>query len=320
MVLLWLAPCLSHAQGTSTLEWSDSTGRCPAPAEPEREIARLLGDNAPTQAASFRAEVSEHAAGFNLALGERDGARSGTRNVQLATCQEVQEAAILLVAMALQGDAALLESAPPAEEPAEPEAKEEPSATEVGSSDPSARGARWATLRDSLRLEAGAVLAAKALPHVSGGPAFGVSVRALEVLRLGLSMRYLAKASVAKSELLPGAEASAALWTSVFEAQLTFAQGALTWGPAAELELGALRAHAKGTTESRGKAAWASLGAGMAAAVAVHRRVEITSRALLSLPFTRPQLALDASAPFYTTPPVGFRLLIGVRCTFGPTE
>lgn len=321
--LIWAAPGLGHAADASiALDWVDNTGRCPPPADREREIARLLGPSyTPEAGAALHVEVSEHASSaFNLALRYRDEAVESARHVQFASCKEVQEAGILLSAMALHDDASQPASFAPQHAEDAPREPAAPQAGELAPNNaPRDRSSYWHAVRDSARVELEALLDVQSLPKAALGPSLGASLRAYERVRIGIFVRYLPKKS-ATSELPPQTHASADLISTGLDARFELTYRSLDFGPVVELELGALRAHAKGTTASGGRTMWASVGAGMAGALLVHPRIALTSKALLILPLLRPQLALDDTSAFYTTAKAGFRLFIGVSCALGPTD
>lgn len=342
----------ARGQAVEHLEWNERA-TCPRPADAEREIARLVGERyKPTDKAIFFVDVTHNAAnGFDLALRFRDEGAESARHVRLASCAEVQEAAILLAAMTLQAGALQSgvpqegahpaatpsEDTPPAgqaatkgeaERPGEASAQNKALASPLESSGDARTHEPLLRVADSLRLEVQLALDAKSLPRVSAGPSIGLALRVHTMLDLALHGRYLLpRASTA--DMPDGTRAEVDLFAAALEARLrlkafsgTPRQRPWVFGPSSELELGALRGHASGTTGSgRGNAVWASLSAGIYGLFPVHRRLHLSAKAHLTLPLQRPSFAFaQESSSFYTTEPVGFRLFFGVSCALGPTD
>ncbi|MGH1348402.1 MAG: hypothetical protein ACRBN8_43015 [Nannocystales bacterium] len=109
-----------------TLEWTAPQG-CPAQDEAKQRLAAALGETSgsPLDARAVITETSD--ARFQLALTlSRDGEAAGTRTLEGETCAEVSDAALLIVAIAIDPNAAeALTATEPVPEP-EPEPEPEP--------------------------------------------------------------------------------------------------------------------------------------------------------------------------------------------------
>jgi hypothetical protein len=303
------------------LRWS-SQAACPAPEQPEREIARLLGQRyAAVPPTAFEVEVTAQGErAYELSLRPGDAGPDQARTLKLSSCAEVTEAAILLAAMALD---------PELEPPASPPARTDQPADSQPAPEPAAAAPTRAPGR--LRLELAGILDFWALPAVSGGPSLGLSTTHEKSWQFAAYARYLAPRSVAVDSPLfarapegalrqPG-QARIGLFAFALEVGYRFQLHRWQLGPDAELELGGLYGRVTGLPEgSSGTTLWASLWGGTTAAVELHPRVALVMRALLGAPLRRPRFALEGEPAFYTTAPATLRLSIGVSIALGTTD
>src|SRR5688500_1431885 len=108
MVAAWCFASAVSAQASPrvVLEWP-SDAPCPPPAAVDAEVARLLGErHATSPITTFHAELKQPSeGGYELSLHFSASELDEARTLRLSSCAEVQEAAILLAAMALQPEA-----------------------------------------------------------------------------------------------------------------------------------------------------------------------------------------------------------------------
>ena len=291
------------------LEWPSDAPCAPPPAV-DTEVARLLGErHATLPVTTFHVELKQTAqASYELSLHFSASELDRARTLRLSSCGEVQEAAILLAAMALQPEAEAAPEAPPAPPP-EPEQDAEP-----------ARSTRPV----SARIDVAGLLDLRSLPAVSGGPAMGVSLTYGAWLA-GLSGRYLAPREV--HDVPAGTQAKIDLAAAALVLGYRVNRGRLHFGPVAELELGYLRGRATGTLDGGNAGAlWACAWGGLSAASGLgasekwRRRVELSLSALFGLPLTRPRFALQGESAFYTTNVATLRFFLGVSFALGATD
>lgn len=295
------------------IEWTGSP-LCPRSAALELEIARLLG-RAPsaTSATTFEVRVDELVERttnyYRLTLRVRSAGDDAERSVELATCGDVQDAAALLIASAVDPHAAL-RVAPPVERadaPPAPAAESEPIAKGEVSLPIVAR--RWS-------LRATALLDVFSVPKPTLGLALG-GLWQHQRYRAWVDARYL----VARRTQTRDAQADVDVLTAALGGSYVWWWRSLVLGPAAELELGMLRADASARTQavsaSNGSTAWSSVQLGAVAAYAVHRRVGVEAALFAGLPLRHPALRDGMGEPFYTTSAVTMRLALGLRVSLG---
>lgn len=269
------------------LVWRSDT-ECTAPAEPAREIGRLLAEHVATdRPVTFEAVVTRAQAGYALSFGTLEDGADERRELSFGSCAEVREAVVLLAAMAIDPELQL-----PAAPPATPRAL------------PLLRG---------LSLELSLAADVRVLPGLGLGPSLGALV-ALGPLDLGLHARYLAPRAAAIGGEMGAADLD--LFTAALEARALFLPGPLRVGPQAELELGVVRGQAAVGSAS---ALWAALFGGVAASLRVHPRIDLLAKASLGVPLSRPQFALREQTPFFTLEPWTFRIFLGVQVVLLPT-
>ena len=106
-----MAACLlatnARAEAPLTLDWTAPAG-CPDAAWVEASVLRLLS-TPPTEPLRVRAVVRPDAAGWQVDL-RLEGAARGTRRLRAASCESVARASALIVALALDPQAAALAS------------------------------------------------------------------------------------------------------------------------------------------------------------------------------------------------------------------
>jgi hypothetical protein len=290
--LMLAAPARADLPPEVSIRWS---GACPRPFALEAEVSQLLGGKRPQlPVTEFEVDVDEERAGYELTLDVNSSESKAERTVQLATCQEAQDAAVLLIATAIDPDAVLRVQKPsppppppPPEPPKPPRAKAPPH--------------RWSlTLRGMFDWQS--------LPGPTLGPSLGGLWQDAR-WRAWVDLRYLpartekAEDVSARVDLFAGALGSAYVW----------AWDPFVFGPALELELGALRA--RGLQNDAGP--WGSVQIGGLAAWRATQRFGLELSMFAGVPLWRPRLSAGDADPFYTTAPATIRLALGVRVSLG---
>lgn len=345
-LLLSLICAFAHAAHAQLPEqviiaWEDEAS-CPRPLRLslESEVARLLGPRArDATPASFDLHIQRLSPAalspYRLTLTVRSAVQRAEREVELASCAEAQEAAPLLIATAIDPDAALRATPPepksaeptpaepkPAESkpgapPAEPALLAEPDRARAREPERDSKGAGWSAWSVTAR----GLFDLFSLPKPSGGPALG-ALFSRSRYRLWSEARYLVArraeahdgSAAAKVDLFAAALGGAYVWPF----------GELVVGPSIELELGAL--HARGlrtavASPSSQVGPWAAADLGAVAGYGVHRRVGLELSVYAGIPLRRPRLALrDENRdenPFYTTAAMTMRVAVGLRVSLG---
>lgn len=265
--MLSSAPGAAQVADRVSIQW-DGPSSCPRPADLEAEVGRLGPEAGHLQATSIALRVRERApSGFALRLTTQGSAGRGAREMELSDCAEVHQAAALLIATALAPTSGTSE------------AREEQLPSEL----PAPARRPW-----SLRLTALGDL--QSLPGLTAGPALGFGFGPRSV-RAWVDARYLAAATANRDalpvaiELLAGAVGSAYVWS----------RGAFAFGPAAEAEIGGLRARSLGA-RAAGRAAWgpwASLWVGALVDYEIRGRAALAVAALVGAPLIRPEFYVD---------------------------
>jgi hypothetical protein len=275
----------------ATIDW-DGPASCPRPQTLDADVARRLDPvAADTEPTDVDVRVRERAdAGYDLTLTFERASGRGTRDVQLADCVEVHRAAALLISSAL---------APAESEPAVEVEREPP---------PRDHETR------ALSLRAGAVVDLFALPSSSVGPAFGMGFSA-DYFALWAEGRYLPAATSTRSpnasvdiDLFAGAAGGAFLWR----------RAGLSLGPAAELEIGGLRARSRGDRARSGApwGPWYSVGLGALIDYEIGSRVGFTLAALAGLPLRLTEFLVDGELS-HELPRVTARVQLSIRLLLG---
>lgn len=312
--LLLSFPASAELPPQITVEWAGSP-LCPRSAGLDAEIVRLLGERRsegePTRFVARVDELADRSVNYyRLSLSVSSESRRAERSVELATCTDVQDAAALLIASAIDPDAitrAKPKPPPPPPPPPEPEPEPEPTTPLVP--------ARWS-------LRAQAQLDVFSLPGLTAGPSGGALFQR-GPYRTWLDVSYLSPRSAfdddevlrTRVDLFAGAVGGAYVWR--------FADFVL--GPALGAELGLLRT--RGTARNaempvvkpeNASTRWGSFLFGAVAAYAVDRRVGLEAGLFASVPVWHPALQIDGDdEPFYTTAPIAMRLALGLRVSLG---
>lgn len=322
---IFLATCLlatsARAQSALTLDW-DAPAECPKAAWVEASVRRLLS-TPPSDPLQVRAVVRPDGSEWVVDL-RFEGAARGTRRLRAASCESVARAAALIVALALDPQAAALASeemaqaeAPrsvPPVVPPPPPAPPSPPTRPVRSS-PVAHATR-------ARIHGHGFVAA-ALEHgyvpgvvpaaIVGG---GVGAR---LWRADLLVQIAPFASGALEDRPRyGAD------FSVLAAELRGCVGpAWTWlalEGCAEFRGTHVTGHGTGLTESyRAHAALFALGAGVLVRIPSRTRLAAEASVDTSVPFTRPSFVLlegDREQAIHRVPMLTARATLGVSLRF----
>lgn len=309
-VLALSIPLAATAQAPDALQvtWNDD-GSCARPALLESEITRLLGPDSRSKGElRFDVRVAQLASSADFALTLRVEAPDdrAEREVRLESCRDVQEAAALLIATAIDPTAVL--RAAPAKASPPPEPEPEPPAEEPARA---VRRMRWSLL-------GGATWDYQTLPRHTFGPLLGVLVD-MPYARVSLDGRYLARRVLEypRQEL----EIELDLFSAVVTAAYAFPLGRfVSLGPAVAAEVGVLRVRTSRRENQTQRPVWGDALAGAQLAVLPTERLGVEFGMWFGRPISPIQLALREREPFYTVKGWTCRATVALRVSLGPKE
>jgi hypothetical protein len=283
-----------------SIRWS---GACPRPFGLEAEVSQLLGGKRPQLAATaFEVEVDAEREGYELTLEVESAGTKAERTVRLPSCREAQDAAVLLIATAIDPDAVLrVQTPPPPPPPPTPPAPVLPKQKV-----PAHRWSLW--LRGLFDLQS--------LPGPTLGPTVGGLYQDAH-WRAWADLRYLPARTARAGEA--DARARVDLFAAALGGSYAWAWGPFVFGPALEVEAGVLRARdVRGLTSSENASSpWGSVQLGGLAGWGATRRLGLELGLFAGVPMRRPALSAGGLPRFYETEPVTMRLALAVRVSLG---
>ena len=313
------------------IAWRDDSA-CPRPQGLEADVARLLGARSEKMSEmEVRIQVARSGRGpFALTFVVDDLTRRAERRVQLASCEEVREAAVLLIATAIDPAAALRPAPAPPSPPEQPpppaasarppqaaatDAPPPPRAPASAPTGPRLRRGRFAAARWSLLV--GALADLQALPGPSGGPSLGASLVGRSTI-VWTQARYLFPRDV-DAEGDPRSKLD--LFAAGVGASYGVTLGPARLGPAAELEFGLLRTQNRGERRADNAATrWGNALLGALIALWPRERVGLELGLFAGLPIWRPELLLRDGTPRHTTDAWSLRATLTLRVSLGSKD
>jgi hypothetical protein len=321
-LLLWLAPTLAHAQGGFRFDWTVPEG-CPTREQvvirAEQLLGRALDGAAPTDLTLDGRVTRLGESEWQLALSQRSSTGSEQRQVKAARCDELAEAAALLIALSIDPSLTGPPSTPttsafPGEtEPAATIEKPE-AAGEVKSPDPAAPVHPVPVVPSSpWRLRGGATFAAwsRRLPGLAPGIAAHAGMASRHWVVLGeLGFFPPRHASV------PASAAGGDLFMASGGGQLGYLWQLhrLGLGPIAGAELQWL--HGEGANVDAPQSAdvmLVSVQAGARVSLVFSRSWALVAGAAVALPVNRPRFVVDGVGPVHRPDAWGVRFGFGVE-------
>lgn len=313
------------------IAWGEDSA-CPRPEALEADVARLLGSRS-EKMSELELNIQVVRSGresFALTFVVDDLTRRAERRVQLASCEEVREAAVLLIATAID-PAAVLRPAPPPPIPAEPPAAPNEQPPQAAATDapppPSARTPASAATRERparRRLAAarwsllvGALGDLQALPGASGGPSLGASLAGRSTA-VWTQARYLFPREV-EGESDPRSELD--IFAAGLGASYAVTLGPTRLGPAAELEFGMIRTQNRGERRDDNAATrWGNALLGGLFSLWPRARVGVELGLFAGLPIWRPELRLRDGSLRYQTDSWSLRATLTLRVSLGSKD
>jgi hypothetical protein len=298
-----------------TLEWT-APAPCPqADSLRERVSSLLAGSHASAAAVTARGAVRSVGSGYELLLDTEQGARAGHRSVHASSCDEIADAAALIIALAI--DPALGQFMPEPVAPAAPTAALPPPVPPPPVLPP-AREPRPAQARPPSGMPLGAAVGASfvadwgTLPGVAWGfeLALGIELQRVRIEVTGLRLPGQDRTI----ESNPDRGGTIDLWAGGLRSCYVAGDDDSGIGGCAGVEMGQLRGQGFGADrEDTRSVAWlaARLGAllryQLAPSIAVRGAIEAL------LPATRPEFLLDNVGVVHRPEPISGRLVIGLE-------
>jgi len=283
------------------LHWEAPEG-CPTAGEIEAEVSRIVGTS-PGADRQVVVDVKVHGGRpWTVLLHTRSGGDEGERMLEGASCQEVASAAVLVIALTIDPNAA---PAPPPPTPAPPPAPQPPPIPPA----PAARPVR-------VVLQTSAGVALETLPGIAPfvSVAAGVLVGRVAVYA-GASFVPETSQTVAA---LPGA--GGRFWLlglDVIACAEPVASGRFELWGCAGIELQRMAGSGFGVTDPKNAyEVWAAPRIDAVPALAVAPRIRLLLPVGVSAPLERPTFALGGVGPVFGPPPVGLRVGLGGEVHF----
>lgn len=314
-IWLWAFRAQTQAPVTSelALAWQ-APGACPDSAWARARIAahlgRAIGEG--TAQLSARVEIRSQAPGFRLWLSMSDTETRSERSIEDARCEDLADAAALIIALAVG------ESAQAGAKPAAPSAPVKPATDSEIIPALQGKPRPLAQTRDrGLRVQLGGVLDYGFLPEPGIGPALWVG---LQGNRLGI---YLGARGLLPQQSQGKKRVRVDQWAgSIAGCLRAFSRARIELLPCADLELGRVDASGRGLSENLDRhTLFVGLGARVALKLRVWNSIWVSAEPGLSVPLLRPRfVTLDTAAgterTLYTPQPVSGRASLGIELHF----
>ena len=304
---------LVHADqaGTLTLSWQAPAG-CPSRGQVSGEIARLLGGEirVPQGGDITARAVVEHGPTWSLAMDTELAGRPGRRSLEAASCQDLANAAALIVALMIDPDAVAAHATTP-----QPVAAPAPPAAEPPAMDPALESKPRAV---EYLLGVHAAGSYGTLPSVDVGVGGGIGIQGRRwraELRGSYGLRRDQKAWAASPA---GAYGQFNFVAAAFAACINLGPRAFAFGPCADAEFGVTSAQGFGVSQSLPtNTPWSALGAGGYAAISLGHHVSIPLHVDVLAPLRRSEFVFkNEPTRVFQAPAVGVRMSAGIELRF----
>ena len=304
---------LVHADqaGTLTFSWQAPAG-CPSRGQVSGEIARLLGGEIRVpQGGDITARAAvEHGLTWSLAMDTELAGRLGRRSLEAASCQDLANAAALIIALMIDPDAVAAHATPPQPVAAPPQPMDESPATDSALE----RKPRVVEYLVGI-LAAGSY---GTLPSIDAGLGGGIGLQGRRwraELRASYGLRRDQKAWAAAPA---GAYGQFNFWAAEFAACINFGPQAFAFGPCADAEVGLTSAQGFGVSQSLpADTLWSALGAGGYAAISLGRHLGLPLHLDVLAPLRRSEFVFkNEPKRVFQAPAVGVRMSAGIELHF----
>jgi hypothetical protein len=306
-------PVHADEEAALAFSWQAPAG-CPSRDEVSAEIARLLGGNIRVPQGGeikARAQVA-HGPTWSLTMETELAGRPGRRSLDAASCQDLANAAALIVALMIDPNAVAAHAPPPRPVAAPPSAVATPPATEPGPA-PKAEPRAVAFL-----VGIHAVGSYGTLPSIDAGLGGGIGLagrRWRAELRGTYGLRRDQKAWAAAPA---GAYGEFNFWAVAFAGCFNFGRQDLAFGPCADAEVGVTSAKGLGVSQSLpANTLWSALGAGGYATIPLGSHLNLPLHLDVLAPLRRTEYVVkNVPGRVFQAPAVGVRLGAGIELHF----
>jgi hypothetical protein len=304
---------LVHADqaGTLTFSWQAPTG-CPSRGQVSGEIARLLGGEIRVpQGGDITARAAvEHGLTWSLAMDTELAGRPGRRSLEAASCQDLANAAALIIALMIDPDAVAAHATPP-----QPVAAPPPVTPPEPDPGPAPKS-RPRAVEFLVGIHAAGSYGT--LPSIDIGVGGGIGLagrRWRAELRGSYGLRRDQKAWAAAPA---GAYGQFNFWAVAFAGCFNIGRESLAFGPCADAEVGVTSAKGFGVSQSLpADTLWSALGAGGYAAISLGRHLGLPLHLDVLAPLRRSEFVFkNEPKRVFQAPAVGVRMSAGIELRF----
>jgi hypothetical protein len=312
-MLVHARPVRADEAGALTFSWLAPAG-CPSRDEVNAEIARLLGGSIRVPQGGdikARAQVVQGAT-WSLAMDTELAGRLGRRSLEAASCQDLANAAALIIALMIDPEAVAAHATPPQPVAAPPSPVAPPPVTA-----PSPAPERKPRAVEYLV----GILAAGSfgtLPSIDAGLGGGIGLQGRRwraELRGTYGLRRDQKAWAAAPA---GAYGQFNFWAVAFAGCFNVGRESWAFGPCADAEVGVISAQGFGVSQSLpASTLWSALGAGGYAAISLGRHLGLPLHLDVLAPLRRSEFVFkNEPTRVFRAPAVGVRMSAGIELRF----
>ncbi len=296
--------------GALTFSWQ-APASCPSRGQVSGEIARLLGGiiRVPQGGDITARAVVEHGLTWSLAMDTELAGRPGRRSLEAASCQDLANAAALIIALMIDPDAVAAHATTPQPAAAPPPVTAPPATATAPDRKP--RVVEFLV----------GILAAGSygtLPSIDAGLGGGIGLQGRRwraELRGSYGLRRDQKAWAAAPA---GAYGQFNFWAVAFAACFNVGSESLAFGPCADAEVGVTSAKGFGVSQSLpADTLWSALGAGGYAAISLGHHLDLPLHLDVLAPLRRSEFVFkNEPERVFQAPAVGVRVSAGIELRF----
>jgi hypothetical protein len=276
------------------------------------EIARLLGGEIRIlQGGDITARaVVEHGLTWSLAMDTELAGRLGRRSLEAASCQDLANAAALIIALMIDPDAVAAHATPPQPVAAPPQPTDEAPAT-APAPDRKPRAVEFLVGIHAAGSDG-------TLPSIDVGVGGGIGLQGRR-WRVELRGTYgLRRDQKAMAVSPAGAYGQFNFVAAAFAACINLGPQAFAFGPCADAEFGVISAKGVGVSQSLpADTLWSALGAGGYAAISLGRHLGLPLHVDVLAPLRRSEFVFkNEPNRVFQAPAVGVRVSAGIELRF----
>ncbi|HJX63694.1 MAG TPA: hypothetical protein VJ860_07045 [Polyangia bacterium] len=304
-------PIRADQAGALTFSWQAPAG-CPSRGQVSGEIARLLGGEirVPQGGDITARAVVEHGPTWSLAMDTELAGRPGRRSLEAASCQDLANAAALIVALMIDPDAVAAHATT-----TQPVAAPAPPLTAPPATDP-APESRPRSVEFLVGVHAAGSYGT--LPSVDVGAGGGIGLQGRRWRAEVRGTYGLRRDQKAMAAAPAGAYGQFNFTAVAFAGCLNLGRGGLAFGPCADAEFGVTSAQGFGVSQSLpASTPWLAVGAGGYAAISLGRHLSLPLHLDVLAPLRRSEFVFkNEPKRVFQAPAVGVRMSAGIELHF----